>query len=170
MLPTFDFSGPRLTEPFSLPYKHWARKCFFSLSQASRKRLPNAKLFYTSTNKKGPIQKIFERLSLLFLCQKMQHVENKQLLNFGQCCCSPFCVLEQGSDQTLHFSCGEFSCKRPLPICPPVWERNIFNQTAKKCHVKTSLLSTCYSSKSEGKTNPVSSLLAVCNLSPELFS
>lgn len=34
--------------------------------------------FYTSTNKKGPIQKIIERLSLLFLCQKMQHVGSKQ--------------------------------------------------------------------------------------------
>lgn len=170
MLPTFDFLVP---DSYSHPICPTNIELGnVSLSQAPRKHLPNAKLFfYTSTNKKGQIQKIFERLGLLSLSQKMQHVRVKSYLILASAA-ALLSVFWNKARIRLFTSAAENSAARgPFPSAHlHRRERSLFNQTAQKCHIKTSLLSTCYSSKSEGKRNPVSSLLAACNLSPELFS
>lgn len=122
---------------------------------SSRKHLPNPKVFQSSTNKKGEIK--YLEVSVCSCCVTRCKLES---LDLGQRCCSPLCVLEQGSDQALHLSCRKFLCQGPLAICPPGWEtgRALCHQPAQKWHLRQAskdlcqqLILTLSSGKGKGK-------------------
>lgn len=126
---------------------------------SSRERFPNSQVFQTSTNKKGANKKVFESVSFLCITTRCRCRCKLESLDLGQCCRSPLRVLEQGSDQTLHLSCRELLCQRPLPICPPGWEtgRALCHPPAQKWHLKQASADLCQCQQSR-------------YVSPELFS